>query len=345
MAHALDKIYESEAAWKGPEVAASSDWIYRLTEDDVAEIDTALAHVKSKRMALSQFGRSDFPLPTLSKTLAGILTELETGRGFKLIRGIPVMRYSEEDATLVYWGLMSYFGESMAQNMMGELISHVRAIEGDWNQDFNIRGYQTTVHLPFHCDKADLVGLMCLQTSKAGGTSCISSAVAIHNQILRTRPDLLAALYEEFYIDHRGEEFEGDPPYYISPVFAIHKGQFFSRFGSKYVESAQRFPEVPRMTPTQTEGLAMFGDLAMSDEFRLDMEFERGDIQLLNNHYIVHSRTDYEDWPELDRRRHLLRMILLTKNYTDAPNFTLDLNSFIRRWGNEPRQSVLKMAN
>ena len=344
MSNISDQPYVSPAAWKGPEIAQSTDWVYTLSVDDVAEIDAALQSVKSKGTTIPDIARNDFPLPRFSKTLADIQEELQIGRGFTLLRGIPVERYSEAEATIIYWGIMTYFGHSMAQNMMGELISDVKAIDGDWEQNFNIRGYQTRVHLPFHCDKGDLVGLMCLQIAKAGGESCISSSVAIHNEIQRTRPDLLAALYEPFCIDHRGEEFEGDDPFYVAPVFAIHDGHFYARFGSKYVESAQRFPQVPRLTPAQLEGLDLFGELAMKDEFRLDMVFQRGDIQLLNNHLIVHSRTDYEDFPEQERRRHLLRMILLSGDDKDAPDFTRTLNAYIRRWGAEPRQSVLETA-
>jgi hypothetical protein len=311
----LDHPYECEANWKGPELASSSDWIYTLSASDVAELEEALNQVKSNGLEIPAISREDFPLPTFSKSLDGIAEELETGRGFTLLRGVPVERHTEEDSRILYWGIMTHFGEAAAQNMMGELVSDVRAIDGDWNQNFNIRGYQTRVHLPFHCDKADLVGLMCLQTAKAGGESCISSAVAIHNEILRTRPDLLEALYLPFYVDHRGEGFDDGDPFYVAPVFAIHKGHFYSRFGQKYVESAQRFPQVPRLTSAQTEGMELFSTLALSDAFRLDMTFQRGDIQLLNNHLI-----------------------------SDAPDFTRDLNAFIRRWGAEPRQSVLETA-
>jgi hypothetical protein len=344
MAEILDHAYECDANWKGPELASSSDWIYTLSANDIAELEAALENVKSRGLELSAIRKQDFPLPTFSRKLAGIIQELEGGRGFILMRGIPVERYSMEDAKIIYWGITSYFGEAAAQNMMGELVSDVRAIDGDWNQNFNIRGYQTRVHLPFHCDKADLVGLMCLQTARAGGESCISSSVAIHNEIMRTRPDLLEALYQPFYIDHRGEGFDDQDPFYTAPVFAIHKGHFYARFGKRYVETAQRFPQVPRLTPAQIEGLDLFSTLALSGEFRLDMVLQRGDIQLLNNHLIVHSRTDYEDWPEPERRRHLLRMILLSGDDKDAPDFTRNLNAFIRRWGTEPRQSVLENA-
>lgn len=335
---------ECAAAWKGPSMAKTDRWIYRLSEDDIAELDAALAHVKSKGLRIPAITRDDFPLPRLSAKLSEILEELETGCGCFLIRGIPVARLGNEDATTAYWGIGTHLGTAVAQNMMGELLGDVRAIDGDWDQNFNIRGYQTTVHLPFHCDKSDMVGLLCLQTSKSGGTSSFTSAVSIHNEILRTRPDLLEALYQPFCIDHRGEEFEGEEPFYVAPVFTLYKGKLFSRFGQKYVESAQRFPQVPRLTQTQIDALSLYSELALRDDLRLDMQFERGDIQLLNNHLTVHSRTDYEDYPEPERRRHLVRMLLFTPGFADVPEHTQKLNAFLRRWEAEPRQSVLESS-
>jgi hypothetical protein len=337
----LDYPYDSMAAWKGPEVVESSDWIYTLTPQDNAELYKALEHVKSNKIQLSNVSREDFPLSSLSEKLTNILNELETGRGFKLIRGLPVWELSEEDATIIYWGIGTYLGKAVAQNMMGDLLGHVKAVGSNWDQNFNLRGYQTPVHLPYHCDKSDVVGLLCLQIAKAGGTSSIASSISIHNEILKRRPDLLSELYKPFFIDHRGEEFEGEDPYYIAQVFTIHKGRFFARFGQKYVESAQRFPEVPRLTDAQIEAMNMFSDLALSREIRLDMDFQRGDMQFLNNHCIVHSRTEYQDYDEEERRRHLIRMLLFTPSYKDVPKNIKNLNKFIRRWQKEPRKSVL----
>jgi len=331
-------------AWKGPDIQGSDDWIYRVSDVDIAELKNALSTARANGKALYDITRDDFPLKDFGETLATIQRELETGRGLMLIRGLPVAKWGEEDSTAIYWGIGQHLGTAVAQNMMGELLGHVQAAAADdWDQNHNVRGYQTTVHLPFHCDKSDVVGLLCLHTAKSGGSSNISSAVAIHDEILRTRPDLLEALYQQFCIDHRGEEFPGEPPYYIAPTFAIHQGRFFSRFGMKYVESAQRYDNVPRLTDAQLEGMAYFNELATRDDIRLDMMFEQGDIQLLNNHLTVHSRTDYEDWPEPERRRHLIRMLLFTPGYTDEsvpPDFAA-LNRFIRRWGDEPRESVL----
>ncbi len=332
------------AAWKGEQIQNSDDWVYRLTKTDILELESALLTWQTTKRSLFQGTQNDFPLDSFGKKLADIREELETGRGLVLIRGLPVSKWGEENSTAVYWGIGQHLGTPVAQNMMGELLGHVQAAATeDWDKNHNVRGYQTTVHLPFHCDKSDIVALLCLHTAKAGGTSNISSSVTIHDEILNTRPDLLEALYKPFCIDHRGEEFPNELPFYSAPTFAIHQGRFFSRFGMKYVESAQRYESVPRLSPREIEAMGYFNELAMRDDIRLDMEFEQGDIQILNNHLMVHSRTDYEDWPEPERRRHLVRMLLFTAGYSDEsvpPDFA-DLNRFIRRWGEEPRESAL----
>ena len=317
-------------------------WVYRLTENEINEVLAAVGSLRDKNLEISAIRKKDFVLPLLSEKLDRVLKDVTKGRGFALIRGLPVERLNEKDNRLMYWGLTLHFGAAAPQNMMGELISDVRAIHGDWNKNHHIRGYQTRVHLPFHCDKADLVSLLCLQTAKSGGMSWISSSIAIHNEILDTDTKILKALYEPFYIDHRGEHFDGENPFYISPIFSIHKGQLFTRFGQKYVETAQRFPQVPRLSSEQSTGMALFSELAISERFRLDMQFDRGDLQLLNNHLIVHSRSDYEDWSEPDRRRHLLRMIFLSKEIGESPTHIRSLNTFIKRWGKNPRNSVLE---
>ncbi|MEE2661862.1 MAG: TauD/TfdA family dioxygenase [Pseudomonadota bacterium] len=344
MVDTRSKPYECDANWKGSRHAGDTDWVYTLSNQDLKDLESGLIHLKNSRVAKKEIRPAHFPVGNFADTLADLLEEIQNGRGFVLIRGLPVKDLGEENSTLMYLGIGAHLGEIVAQNMMGDILGHVRAIEGDWNENYNIRGYQTTVHLPFHCDKSDIVGLLCLETAKAGGTSNISSSVAIHNKILGSRPDLLKTLYQPFYIDHRGEEFSGDDPFYIAPVFTIHNGRFFARFGQKYVESAQRFEQVPRLTDLQVEAMELFSTLALSDEFRLDMTFQRGDIQLLNNHLVVHSRTNYQDYPEPERRRHLLRMLLFTAGYQDIPPSTQIFNNFIKRWGAEPRQSSLGNA-
>jgi hypothetical protein len=78
----------------------------------------------------------------------------------------------------------------------------------------------------------------------------------------------------------------------------------------QYIESARRFAEVPPLSTAQTEALDLLDALAEDPSFHLELEFLPGDIQLVNNHVLFHDRTAFEDWPEPEHRRHLLRLWL-----------------------------------
>lgn len=296
-------------AWIGPKIQRDPAWICRLDDADIAEVDAALASVKRSGLRIP-FESAAFPLPGLQAKLDGILDEIENGRGFQLIRGIPRQRYSDEDCELIYWGITSYFGTPVSQNARGHLLGHVRD-EGRRIEDPNARAYQTNVRMDFHTDMLpiDLLGLFCLRTAKSGGASKLTSALTIHNVLREERPDLLEALYGLFHLDWRGEEPAGEQPWFSIPMFSESKGKITTRICSLvYYESAARFGEQYRPTPQQREALLAVQEIANRPDLMLTMDFQEGDIQLINNHTMLHAREAYEDYPEPGRQRHLLRM-------------------------------------
>jgi hypothetical protein len=325
------------AAWTAAEMARTDAWVRRFDAAEIDEIDAALAAAKARGRTAENLTRADFPLPTLGPACADLRREVESGCGVMMLKGLPVGRWGEADSLVVYAGIGVHFGELAAQNAFGRYLDHVRATGRDWEKDPTVRGYQTTSFLPFHCDKADIVGLLCLHGAKSGGESCIASSVAIHNAVLERRPDLVEAIYSDLYVDLRGEEPAGWKPYYLQPMYGYHNGRLYGRMGRKYVESAQRFPEVPRLAAVQVEAMEYVEKLAHSDEFRLDMIFEPGDIQLLNNHQVMHSRTRYEDYPEPERWRHLVRMLVFSEAYRDVPDYVRHINDVTRWWRDHPR--------
>ena len=337
MAEFLGNPLDIRAAWRGRDLAGSTEWIHPLSDGDIGEIDAALRHAQARGLGVPAVARDDFPLDRLAATLTDILREVEYGRGFVLIRGLPVERYTKEEAALILWGIGTYLGTAAGQNTMGDVIGHVTDMGRDWNRDHHDRGYQSHALLPFHCDKTDAVALLCYHPARSGGLSCIASSVAIHNEILRRRPDLLPHLYGPFHVDLRGEEMEGEKPYNVQPVFTWYNGRLFTRYGRKYIRTGQRFADAPRLSPAQVEAVDLVHDLAESDEFRLDMDFRRGDIQLLNNHVILHSRTDYEDWPEPERKRHLFRLLMFTPAFADMPDHYRTIYATARYWRDHPR--------
>lgn len=307
--------------WRGADFEGRDDWILRFPEEALDEIGRALAHVRARGLRAPGFGKADFPLPRFSAVIDGMLDELERGRGFFLMRGFPIDRFSETDAEDIFWGLGQHMGIALSQNADGHLLGRVRNLGLDINKS-NVRAYQTTAELIFHNDQSDLILLMCLKQAKSGGLSRLVSVAAIQNEIQRRRPDLLEELYQPFYIDRRGErgrEDEGDAPYYAMPVLSYHKGLVTCRYIRGYIESAQRFPEVPRLTAKQVEALDLFDAIANEPGMALSFRMEPGDLQIANNYCVLHARTNFEDFPEIERRRHLLRLWIAPPNSRELP--------------------------
>jgi hypothetical protein len=309
MADGQRDIITGPGAWIGPVLQRKESWIYRLAAEDVAELDAALARAKNAGARIP-FSVDFFPLPRLAAKLGGALEELERGRGFVLVRGIPRARYTDTECELLYWGLGAHLGRPVSQNARGHLLGHVRD-EGRMHADPNARGYQTSERMDFHTDMlpVDVLGLFCLRTSRSGGESKLVSALALHNVLREERPDLLEALYGMFHIDWRGEEPAGEKPWFTLPMFSERDGRVTTRIVSlPYYDSAARHGEQYRPTSIQREALEMVQEIANRPELMLTMEFREGDIQLINNHTMLHARAAYEDYPEPGRERHLLRM-------------------------------------
>jgi hypothetical protein len=307
--------------WRGADLQNSEEWIFRFPGAALAEIESALRDVQARKLAPPNFGKADFPLPEFSLELNKMLEELEHGRGFFLMRGFPSERYNEAEAEIIFWGLSVHLGIPLSQNADGHLLGHVRNLGLDINKT-NVRAYQTTAELIFHNDQSDVIFLMCLKPAKSGGLSRIVSVAAIQNEMQRRDPDLLQELYQPYYIDRRGErgrEDEGETPYYAIPVLSYHRGLVTARYIRGYIESAQRFPEVPRLTQKQIAALDLFDSIANEEGMSLSFQMEPGDCQLLNNYCVFHSRTNFEDFSEPERRRHLLRMWLAVPNSRELP--------------------------
>jgi len=310
-------LVEGPSAWIGADLARHPEqWIYTLSPVEIDEVESAVAAVRGRDLA--GLTRADFPFPKLAPVLDKLREEVLNGRGFVLIRGLPVEGRPIADSAAAYWGIGAYFGHARSQNAMGHLLGHVRDL-GLATTDLNVRTYQTTERQHFHTDSCDIVALLCLKTARQGGLSSIVSSMAMYNAMARRRPDLLKRLFEPFATDRRGEVPVGEKPYFDMPVYNAHEGYVSAIYSGTYIRSAQRFPEVPRLSAEDTEALEMFDDLANDKELRLDMELRPGDMQFLHNHTCLHDRTAFVDWPEPERKRHLLRLWLAAPGARPLP--------------------------
>lgn len=310
---------EGPAAWYGSDLAKRRDWMFRLEQSDLGEIDLAIKAFAESGMDLAAISPQSFPLPSLGPRLKAVLRELLEGRGFVLIRGLEVERYTRAEVAAAYMGIGSYFGRPRSQNAKGHLLGHVKDL-GYSVADPGVRYYQTSRKLDYHTDSVDIVGLLCLKTAKAGGQSFIASSTTCYNEFLERRPELVARLFDAFPTDRRGEIPEGMKPWFDMPVFHWHEGRLSGSFTSEYIASAQRnFPEARRLTPAHEEALELLSEIVNDPRVHLAMTFNAGDMQFLHNHQIFHSRNDFENWPEPERHRHLLRLWLCPANGRPLP--------------------------
>ena len=309
---------EGPSAWRGPDLVNSTEWIYQLTAEDIAEIKAAMRPLVAREADIAQIRQEDFPLPTLGPKLKRLCDDVIHGRGFVLMRGLPVQRYSIRESATAYFGVGAYFGNARSQNAKGHVLGHVQDL-GLSTNDPKVRIYQTTERQTFHTDSCDIVALLCLKTSKSGGLSSLVSTMAIYNEMYARAPDLLWELFQPFATDRRGEIPEGKGPYFEIPVYNYYEGYLSVIYARRYIESARRLDGVPPLTERQTAALDLFDELANSYDLRLDMDFQPGDMQWVHNHTQLHDRTAFEDWPEPEKKRHLLRLWLATPGARPLP--------------------------
>jgi hypothetical protein len=300
---------EVAAAWKGSDMARRDDWIVRLDAVEASEIEQAVAGARARGLSLRDLTRESFALPRLAPRIEGWARELDEGRGFLLVRGFPVERLGDEGSQLGYWGLGLHLGIPGGQNPQEELLGHVVDTGEEATNPF-VRRYRTAGNIAYHCDLADVVGLLCLRGARSGGASRIVSSVSVYNELLRRRPDLIARLYEPFLLDSRDEQRDGRPPWFPVPPCRFSAGRLRTFYHSDYFRSVVRHADVAPLSEQEQELLDLYEKIAGEPDLYLDMCFEPGDIQLISNHVILHARTAYEDWPEPGRKRHLLRLWL-----------------------------------
>jgi len=307
--HNLPPEVNGPSAWYGPDMAAAGAWIEHLSPAEIAEIERATGRFATTGTDISALRHANFPLPELGPRLQRVLRDVLHGRGFALLRGLPVWRWTRREAAIAFFGIGTHLGNARPQNAKGHVLGHVKDL-GRSGGDPHARIYQTRERQTYHTDSCDVVALMCLQPAKTGGLSSLVSSVTIFNEMRRRRPDLLEVLFEPIATDRRGEISEEQRPYFNIPVFNWHGELLSAIYQRQYIESARRFPEVPPLTSHQTEALDMFDALANDPELHMFMEFQPGDAQLVHNHTLLHDRTAFEDWPEPERKRHLLRLWL-----------------------------------
>jgi len=318
------------SVWTGAELAADDRWRFPLSPAMVEEIDRAVQAVASRGLAWQAMTRADFPLPLTLPLLARVSEELENGRGVVKLSGLPVERYDDADLRRLWYGLGLHLGTPVSQSNAGLLMKVIRDEGADTGQRHGqfvnadgsvfLGSYSRAVSsalLRFHTDRTDVVGLLCAGQAAEGGLSKVASSTAIHNEILRRRPDLLELLFRPYPRSRLGEEKGGEDMHYLLPIFGLRDGKFTSHYSRTFIEAAEKMPGVPRLSPAQWEAIDLLHEVA--EELCYRMRLEPGDVQFVNNHVIYHARESFADDPARGLVRRLYRLWLAVPNSRALP--------------------------
>lgn len=327
---AMREALQGPFVWTGEELAPSPAWRFELTPAMNAEIDGAFRRFMERGGDWSAMRREDFPLPETQGLLGDIAETLERGLGLAKLSGLPVSRYSDADLKIIWYGIGLHLGTPVSQSHSGLRMKVIRdegatvgEVYGQLQEASGphfLSAYARAVSngpLRFHTDRTDVVGLLCIEQAASGGLSKIASTVAIHNEILRRRPDLLEELFRPFPRSRLGEEKDGGELFYMLPIFGLREGHFTSHYSRTYIEAAQKLNHVPRLTGRQMEAMDLLAEVAENLCYR--MHFQAGDMQFLNNHVIYHARDAFADDAGSGKVRRLLRLWLAMPNSRPLP--------------------------
>ncbi|TFK34848.1 hypothetical protein BDQ12DRAFT_737894 [Crucibulum laeve] len=294
--------------WEGKDWTEENQWVYKLNASELQEINNALAHFKSLGKSIGYIGRDTFPLPSLGATLRRLAEELYSGRGFFVLRTIPVDNYSRADLAIVYTGISSHVGSARGkQDGTGAVLAHIKDLTISHAHERGGIGNAayTTDKQVFHTDVGDLIALIALQTAAEGGTSRISSSARVYNELAATRPDLIATLSEPWPLD----TFGGTPAYSTRPLLYHEDGRIIIQYSRRHFTGygqQKRNPYIPPITEAQAEALDAVHFLA--ERYSLALNFQKGDIQYINSLGLLHARDAFKD--DAEHTRHLIRLWL-----------------------------------
>jgi hypothetical protein len=312
------------SAWRGDDLAADAGWERALAAEEVDALLAALAGASAGASTgsaehLAALRPEDFPLGPMAAAVTRLQEALATGPGVQVLSGFPVEGLSDGELRLLWWGLSLHIGTPVAQSHRGDVIGDVRDI-GTGISGRTGRGYTSNAELNFHADAADVTGLFTLRTGRSGGVNRIASSAAVHDELLRRRPDLLEVLYRPFAWSWQGNEPPGAGRWYELPVFGRAGDDVACAFVRTNIVLAEANAGAPPLRPEQREAVELLAAVAAEPGMWVERSFGPGTMWFVDNHRVLHMRTAFEDWPEPARRRHLLRVWLCPPNSRRLPD-------------------------
>lgn len=307
------------AAWTVADLHRDAGWRYRIDGPAAAQLAETVRRAFDPDRPLFDYTRDDFDFGPAGDVIAAAVREAHHGRGLALVQGLPRAALSEGEFRLLNWAIGLHAGVARPQGKASQYISEVRDAGTDY-RGAGGRGYSSNARLDFHVDGADIATLGCFNKAKAGGQSMITSSLTALAALQAERPDLAEVAHQTFYFSRQNEEAADEGPYYGQPLVDHCEGRTFAKWNRNRVMSAQRIDAVPRLSDAQRECMDVMDQILQRPGLMFTMYLEPGDLQIFNNHVMLHSRTDYEDFEKPEEKRLLFRLWLAPPDSVRLPD-------------------------
>jgi hypothetical protein len=307
MAASAWPVHTERRGWLPGEVSKAS-LMHMLAGAEIDALQAVTARIAAAGTPLTRIVRDQFRHPLLDPLLVRLSHELRWGAGLTLIGGVPLERFTLDELRILYWGIAAWFGRAESQNIDGELMGEVRVRP----TKIAYRAYSIPGPLPFHSDRIDILTLFCIRKALSGGANQFVSSLAVYERLKREAPQHLPILERGFYFHRNGEQAPGDPaptPYRI-PVFARQDGLLSCLFSANALVSHQKEFFADLLTADEEAALVALRAVIDDPVMHIRVQLEPGEMVFINNYEVAHSREDFTDAEQEDRKRFLLRLWL-----------------------------------
>ena len=302
-------IFEAPSAWEIEDLKSTDDWCFEIDESDGILLRDSIKSLFEQDRDLFSYSPNEFNFGSSWEHIEKAVAEAHHGKGISIVRGLPREDLSQDEFRLLSWAIGLKAGVARPQGLASQYISAVQDAGTDYRAA-NGRGYSSNAELDFHVDVADLTILTCYNKAKSGGQSMISSGVTAHNYLTKERPDLAEIAYQHFYFSRQQEQAPDEKPVYSLPLFEVESGNLFCNWNRNRVQSAQNIEGVPELSKLQKETMDFLDEILTRPELMYTMYLEPGDMQIINNYRMFHSRTGYLDYENDLKKRCLYRLWL-----------------------------------
>ena len=318
------KITDHAAVWRAVDLEQNARWAFELDDRARHDLVSAVRKAYAPERRLLDYRREEFDLGSAWPAIDNGLHEVKQGLGLAFIRGLPRAELDEKQFELLTWAIGLHSGVARPQGKATQYISAVRDAGTEYRTGTG-RGYSSNAELDYHTDSSDIVFLTCYNRAASGGKTIVTSSIAAYDVMSREHPEMIEWLRTPVHFSRQGEEAPDEGPTALQPIFAEQDGKLFSRWNWNRVTHAQKLPGVSALSDAHWAALERFDEIVRRPALAYAMWLQPGDVQIVNSHVTLHSRTEFTDYADPEQKRLLYRLWLAPPDSERLPESWRDL--------------------